>query len=377
MADTATKAAAAAPAIPFSIAARQQDRFSFSPNVPASLAATAATPLTPIEVPATGFLRGILVEIAATISGGTPQVTADAPFNMISSIGVRSPEGTPLIVPVTGYQLFLINKYGGQTWMGANADPRVGYDFTYTVASAIHFFLWLPFEIDKSTGLGAIPAQSASRNYQVDITLNSIQGVFSATTPPTTVAPTVTAYAFYWTQPAPANSLGQTQVQSPNKLISQWSLETPALTPGDKYVKSNVQGNILRTQIYVMRNSSGARIDTNGLTGFFQFIVNNEVQNYWSVREWEYLMTKWYGFTAARSAGKDVANSLDTGVYVNAFHALEGGEAGDPANSRGQMLTTNSAAQIMLYLNPVGSAGSTLEILTQKITAAPSTAYSK
>jgi hypothetical protein len=62
---------------------------------------------------------------------------------------------------------------------------------------------------------------------------------------------------------------------------------------------------------------------------------------------------------------------------VNAFHALEGGEAGDPANSRGQMLTTNSAAQIMLYLNPVGSAGSTLEILTQKITAAPSTAYSK
>lgn len=374
---TDTAKAQAAPSIPFSIAARQQDRFSFQPNVPASLGATTATPLTPIEVPATGFLRGILIEATATVSGGTPQTQADAPFNMLQTIGVRSPEGTPLIVPVTGYQLFLINKYGGQTWFGVNADPRVGYDFDYTVASSIHFFLWLPFEIDKATGLGSIPAQSASRNYQVDITLASIQTVFGATTPPTTVAPLITAYAFYWTQPAPANSLNQTQVQSPNKLISQWSLETPALTPGDKYVKSNVQGNILRTQIYVCRNSSGARIDTNGLTGFFQFIVNNEVQNYWSIREWTYLITKWFDLTNPRSGGKDVANAPDTGVYVNPFHAFEGAAAGDPNNSRGQMLTTNSAAQIMLYLNPVGSDGSTLEILTQKITAAPSTAYSK
>lgn len=372
-----TATAQAAPAIPFPIASRQQDRFSFSPPMPTSLGATTTTQLTTIQVPATAFLRGILIECSATISGGTPQVTADSPWNFISSIGIRSAEGTPLIVPLTGYQLFQINKYGGQTWVGENADPRVGYDFDYTVASSMHFFLWLPFEIDRSNGLGSLPALAANRNYQVDITLNSIQGQFGSTTPPTSVVPVVTAYAFYWSQPAAANSVGQTQVQSPNKAVSKWLLETPTLTPGDQYITSNAVGNIVRAQIFTMRNSSAARIDTNGWPNLFQYIVDNEVQHYFTRREFEYLMTKWYGLTSARATGKDVAGALDTGVYALPFFTLAGSLAGNPNDTRAQLLSTNSATQLQLLLQQVGSAGSKLEILTQTLSAAPSTAYGK
>ena len=87
-------------------------------------------------------------------------------------------------------------------------------------------------------------------------------------------------------------------------------------------------------------------------------------------------MTRIYGLDASQSS-KDVAGGLDTGVYVLPYSALLGGLAGDPANSRGQLLNTNSASLLQFYGSSFGSAVSTLEIVTNTVSGAAAAIYSR
>lgn len=368
------------PAIPFKIASRKQVRQAFTP--PVTTLGTTSVAVSPIEVPATGYLSSIRfsVSIAYTGATGTPTLTADAPFNSITSIGVRSADGTPLITPMTGYQLYLINKYGGQLWTGKVNDPKLGYGYNATpvaTAGSLAFFLSLPFEFDHETGLGAIPALASNRSYIIDITLNTIANIF-ATNAPTGATVTIAGFSEYWAQPAGSNSLGQAQQTNPQALgtLARWQLETPVVTPGDKYIKSNNVGGTLRSHILILRNSSGARIDTNGFPTIFQLYLDNEPQFYLTLSYFQDMMTRVFSLDASQTA-KDVAGGLDTGVYVLPYHALLGGSAGDPANSRGQLLNTNSATLLQFYGSSFGSASSTLEILTNTVSGSASAIYSR
>ena len=125
--------AATAPAIPFKIAGRKQTRSAFTPAT-VTLGASAVS-FSPLEVPATGYLAALRLEVTGTWSGGGAGTAfnADAPFNSISSIGVRDASGTPLITPMSGYQLYLINKYGGQVYAGVSADPKSAYGYAATL----------------------------------------------------------------------------------------------------------------------------------------------------------------------------------------------------------------------------------------------------
>lgn len=376
---TAT-APANAPAIPFKIASRKQIRQAFTP--PAVTLGTASVSVSPIEVPATGYLSSVRLNfsLAYTGSAGTPTLTADAPFNALTTIGIRSADGTPLITPLTGYQLYLVNKYGGQLYTGKANDPKQGFGYNATptaTSGTLTWFLSLPFEFDHETGLGAIPALASNRSYIIDITCNTIANIF-ATNAPTGATLTITGFSEYWAQPASANSMGQAQQTNPQALgtLARWQLETPVLTPGDKYIKSNNVGGTLRSHILVLRNSSGARIDTNGWPTIFQLYLDNEPQLYLTSTYFTDMMSRVFGYDASTSS-KDVAGGLDTGVYVLPYHALLGGVAGDPANSRGQLLNTNSASLLQFYGSSFGSAVSTLEVLTNTVSGSASAIYSR
>ena len=373
-------AAAQAPAIPFKIGSRKQTRQAFTPPT-VTLSASTSTAVSPIEIPATGYLSSVRLNVSYTYVASTVVTyAADAPFNMIASIGVRSADGTPLITPMTGYQLYLINKYGAQTFTGRNADPKLGYGYSAPVATGTNtgsFFVSLPFEFDHEFGLGAIPALASNRSYIIDLTLNSSANVF-ATGTITSVTASVTGFSEYWAQPAAANSLGQAQQTAPQALgtLARWQLETPVLTPGDKYIKSNNVGGTIRSHILVLRNSSGARIDTNGWPNIFQLYLDNEPQFYFTQAYFQDFMSRVYGLDGSQST-KDGAGALDTGVYVLPYQAMLGGLAGDPANSRGQLLNTNSASLLQFYGSSFGSAVSTLEVLTNTVSGAAAAIYSR
>ena len=377
---TPAQTAASTPAIPFKIASRKQTRQAFTPPT-VTLSSSASSAVSPIEIPATGYLSAVRINVSYTYVASTAVTyTADAPFNIISTIGVRSADGTPLITPMTGYQLYLINKYGAQTFTGKLADPKQGYGYSAPVATGTNtgsFYLSLPFEFDHEFGLGSIPALASNRSYIIDLTLSSSATVF-ATGTITSVTASVTGFSEYWAQPAAANSLGQAQQTAPQALgtLARWQLETPVLTPGDKYIKSNNVGGTIRSHILVIRNSSGARIDTNGAPTIFQLYLDNEPQFYFTNSYWVDLMSRVYGLDGSVSA-KDVAGGLDTGVYVLPYHTMLGGLAGDTANSRGQLLNTNSASLLQFYGSSFGSAVSTLEVLTNTVSGAAAAIYSR
>lgn len=358
----------------FAVASQFSTRRSFDIGT-TTLQAAALSPLTPIQVPAVGYLDKIRLRLLVNTTGGTtPAWQPDAPFNIIESITFRNAAGVNLITPVTGYDLYLLNKYGGQTAFGVMADPRTGINAPGTLAASQEIFLDIPLGIDKSEGYGAIPALASNTNYQVGITFAS-QSAVTTSNPTVTVA--VEATAYYFDVPDAVTESGISQATTPPGMPAQsvWNKESPSLTPGTKFVDLNQVGNLIRNHIFVLRNSSGARIDANGWPALFDFYINNQPRFSFSRQEFERNIAQWYGLT---NATKNVAGGLDTGVYVIPWHALLGSQAGDPGNTRAQMLPTLASSQIQVRGQEWGSAVSTLEILTQSVTTTNAGyAYSK
>lgn len=355
---------APAPSLPFVIASRKMSRFSFTTGT-TNLAGAAPTPLSPVQIPAVGYLSHINLEVTVVTTGGTsPTLTPDAPFNVLQSVEFKTASGNDIIAPLTGYQLYLVNKYGAQFTESPFCDARVGKQYAASAVTQSHFFLQIPLEIDVETALGSIPALASNRSYQLALILAAISTY--QTGAPTGVTVTINGTAYYWSEPPAQTQSGVMQQTAPNGLgtLSQYQIEMPPITPGDKYIKSNNVGNVIRTLIYTLRNSSGARIDANGWPGVCELYLDNEPLMYLTNNEWEDLMCKWYQFSATT---KDAPQGLDTGVYVIPFHALAGAVAGNPHNSRSQLLPTLDASQLQLRGTSFGSAASTLEIITNSI----------
>lgn len=351
------------PTIPFPLASRKMTRFSFTAGT-TTLSAATPLPLSPIQIPAVGYLSHIDLEVTVTGTGGTsPAFTADAPFNVLQSVEFKTAAGNDIIVPLTGYQIYLANKYGCQYAQSPYSDNRLGRQYAATAPSA-HFFMQIPLEIDAANGYGSIPALASNRSYQLNLILAAVSSVLSGA-PGVTV--TINGVAHYWSEPPASTASGAVQATAPSGVgsVSQWQLEMPPVTPGDKLIKSNNVGNVIRAIILTLRNSSGARIDTNGWPAVCELYLDNEPMFYFTQNEWEDMMTKWFGFT---SATKDTPQGLDTGVYVIPFHCLASNSlGGDTGNSRSQLLPTVDASQLQLRGTSFGSASSTLEILTNSV----------
>jgi len=347
-----------APALPFAVASRLGSRFAFDTGV-VSLATAAPTNVAPIAIPAVGFLKYLDLEVTVTLTGASA-LLADAPFNVIQSIGLRTAGGNDLITPVTGYHLYLINKYGGYRML---ADARVGRQYSATTSGA-HFFLRLPMEIDPETALGVIPAMASNRSYMVNVQFAAATTVATGATAGTA---RIYATSWYWHEPPAQGSGGVMQQTEPDALgtIAQWQVEQAVLSPGAKLTKLNNVGNVARTHIFVCRNALGARVD--GTTGFgteAQLYIDNDMVFSLPVTSWEQYMTEWYGLIG--TGAKDTANALDSGVYVLPWHALVGSQSGDPANSRSQLLPTLNASLVQLWTT-WGAAASTLETMTSSV----------
>jgi hypothetical protein len=362
--DAGASDAAPVASLPFQVASRQMTRFSFTAGTVAMQAA-ASTPISVIQIPAVGYLSAINLEVTVSTTSTGLTFNADAPFNVLQAIEFKTAAGNDIIVPLTGYQMYLANKYGTQFSGAPWSDAKLSRQYsaiTGTNGSA-HFFLPVPLEIDAGNGMGSIPALASNRSYQLQLTLAAISTVFGGTV--TAASVTITGTAYYWSEPPAVTQNGVSQTTAPRGLgtLSQWQVEQPPITPGDKYMKSNNVGNVIRCLIFTLRNSSGARIDTNGWPGVSELYLDNEPMFYFTQNEWEDNMVKWYGLSAAT---KDVAQGLDTGVYVIPFHLLTANAVGD-AMSRAQYLATIDASQLQLRGTSWGSAVSTLEILTNSV----------
>jgi hypothetical protein len=337
---------------------------------------TAQQTQTPVQITPGGFLRGIWIEVAVTVSGALNSAVlgtvSDFPFNMIASITLEDVNGQGIVGPISGYELFLANKYGAYDRQG---DPELNPAFVGTFANPF-FYLWVPVEV-RSDGLGSLANTDARAQYRLIITIDSQPNVTSTGTITTQPTFTVTYWVDYWAQVEAHSMTGDPQEQAPPGLGTTqfWYHEIPTVAAGAMTIKHNRVGNAIRTIIYILRDGVAA---TGSVAG------NKRVTNYgdpiklrmdnrtlWSespnLRR-RNLMGRFYSLNGPdgdpAAIGTPVKSILETGTIVLPF-SLD--VANTPsAGDLGDWLETNEATFLQLETTLTATVA-TLTILTNDV----------
>lgn len=290
-------------------------------------AAAVRLPGSAFELPAFGYLRHVDLLVEAT--GGTGAVAvmkADAPWSVLGEVTLTDSNGQPIVGPLTGYDLYLVNLFGGYAF---DADPLRSPAYTAPSTDGnFKFLLRVPVEITARDGLGALANQNAASAYKLTIGVADLASVYS-TNPTTVPSVRVRGYMEAWTQPANGSQppyLGTTQV---------WSKEGKGIAASgfSRHPLSRV-GNAIRNLILVTRDAAGARVSTILPDPVVFKLDSRQLQNVPPalVRA---RMAERYGYTGSQ---------LPTGVYAFDFCSDFDGHPG--GELRDQWLRTTSASRI-------------------------------
>lgn len=357
--------------IKFPIAARRKYSLGPTPNAINMSAAGALVNLGPIEIPATGFLRYLDVIVVGTTAANAATVAfaADAPFNALQYITLTNAAGDTIIVPVDGYALAMFKKYGALSEDPPWCDPRSSRWFSVTsgvgsgLGGSFSMRLKIPLEIDPQSAFGAVPSMASNKSLQLGVQVAPTSAVYSTapTTPPSVA---VTLYQAFWAQPKPTNGRGAPQATVPvgNNSVMMWRVDTPTVAPGDKLIKINNIGNVLRMLLLIYRTASGARTSAD-IPAIHTWFLNNDQQFYLPDTTWQDDMAEAYGYTGSSA---DVAGGLDTGV--RAFHYLMASDGRVRSSSvREQFLPTLDTTLMQYRGTSFGANISQLQIYTCEI----------
>lgn len=357
------------PAIPFARTARQKSKQAFQIG-PTALTAGTQT-LNPIQIPPGGFLRSVDVLVSNVTAGNAAAVTfaADGPWNVLNYVDLRNSAGDSLIVPLNGYQLYLINKWGVLGIDPPNNDPRqVNNGFTAVTGGgatggSFTFFVRIPLETDPRDAFTSVPNLAANKSYQLQFALGPNAAIYGVA-PTANGSVTLTGVMNYWSQPNQQNSAGMTQEVAPigNGSVSLWRLQPAVVAQGDRLTQLLNVGNVMRTIIFTLRTAAGVRT-TADWPATSQIVLNDDVLLYKPTGFWTRDMSQDYGF---KSGAADAADGLDTGVFVvSEFNRQRGSVKTD--GPRDQFLVTYNTTLLQLRSTSFGAAASSLEILTNEL----------
>lgn len=346
-----------------------------------------------IEIPAAGgFLRYIEMNVTGTTSGNSATVVfaADAPANALSFIEFLPPSGDPPIVPHTGYQLLLWNKYGAFSQASPASDPRKDQAFTATAGAGGTGGSWnvtlrLPFEIDPQSGFCSITNSAANKSYLLNLIVNTSAAIYS-TAP--TAAPTVrvTGIMYYWDEPAAQTRQGSQQTPGPIGLgsFSQLRIDQPPITAGDKYIKINNAGPVLRMVGWTLRASNGTRasVTASDIPATWDYVFNT--RDRWLISDVQLLsdMSEFFGYGQAYAGTyvvptfptADGPGGLDTSVRFLPYFMESGVYGSISTGPRSQYQVTADATLTQIRGISFGATVATMEILSNLIRPASAAA---
>lgn len=242
---------------------------------------TAPVQINDIKVPAGGYLR--YIDITVTLSGGTggsAVLRPDGIYNAIQSVTLRDTNGNPIVGPIPGHALYLINRFGGYMFVGTPPISGQGVDANGNG----NFSLRLPVEASARDGYCALPNMNSAQPFRVDITLNSLSNIFS--TPPATLQPTVSVSMQMnaWTQPAPFDLYGVANEQAPPGLgaMQYWTRSLLNINAGPNKVELQRTGQLFRNLIFSFYDTSSPPARNAGgipLVTPLRYEVDNEVMH--------------------------------------------------------------------------------------------------
>lgn len=202
-----------------------------------------------IEVPATGYLRSVLLLVNVTGGVGASVAQADGPWTVLDSITLTDAGGAPIIESISGYEAYLIHKFGGYAF---SSDPALQASYTNTITTQGNFSFVLRIPVEVGAGVAALPNMNAAQPYRLNFRINASTAVYS--TVPTTL-PTVRVRAVLesWTAPADGTTppmSGATQL---------WSKQVYNINSGSNTTRLQRVGNTMRALILICRDGSGVR----------------------------------------------------------------------------------------------------------------------
>jgi hypothetical protein len=304
-----------------------------TPDIDVTLAATAAAQkLGTFKISPNGWLSGIWCFFQLAVTGGTYTASGDNPWSGIQKITFRDVGNREIIGPLTGYEWFIVNKYGGY-WPGMSdpRNPSSGFQSPGTAATTAQFMLYLPLEIVYRDTLGEIENKSSSSSYTLEIYIDSMANTFGAGTF-TGISWRMRGNLQGYTEPEAADSRGREFLQAPpaDGTVQYWASEIWVATAGlGKYNQQNGIGYSLRGVGWIgYDNANGTRAtawnfanpEATGGDWFNPFTYSfGKVQLFQRPSGmWQNLMAKWYGYNTL-SPLADAVNAPENGVFFHSF----------------------------------------------------------
>src|SRR6185312_15963199 len=397
--------AAAAMARPFRAVVQQVDEIPYDYTLAAN---TGTQDFTNYQIPSTGFLNTVWVWVSGVESGNTNTTVNfanEGPYSAIDTIQFVDTNNQPIVGPMNGWDLKVINKWGGYDF---NDDPQASQQFavitgasgTYTAswgaqpvmtstsgtgnpfgaapavgnAGSFQFFLRIPLELVPRDALGSLPNKSASTPFQVKVRLASSATPY-ATAPNGTLTVRLRMIAESYWQPAATDAQGNPLAQQP-----------PAVDTTQYWQKSNYQvsagqvnqqltsstGFPIRNLLYYLTDSNNSRFQGEADwpdPTTIQLEANILLQRNKAL--WQQILAGHYGYTAAlataaaTTGAPEVPYTKEAGLYVEEFNRDFGAQPG--WEMRRTYLPTTDGMRLQ-WRGTIGGSGShNLYVLTNYV----------
>jgi hypothetical protein len=316
---------------------------------------------TPVKLPTynldtDGFTSQLYVIVQCTTAANAATVAfkEDGPFSALLSLQFSDTNNKPILGPVTGHDLYLINKYGGY---GHNDDAKNSPNFFATATAgatggSFKFVLRVPIEIVHRDGFGSLLNKSASAVYKLDMTLAGSGDTYS--TSPTTLGSVRTrVQQFGWMDSDQQDVYKNPADPNPPALnsIQYWDKQTLVVGTGSMNQQLNTFSGLVRNLIFELRTSAGVRSD-NDLPDPFELHYDKTVPVSRLNDSWREQMSIDFGYSGfvETTTGQ---NTQDRGVRALPFTKDYGLKPG--AESRFGYLPVTSATSLVMR----GTVGST------------------
>lgn len=333
-----------------------------------TLSTTTSTQDLPVaNISPAGWLRHLYVHMTGTTAGNSAATTfaANGPFNAIDTISLEDVNSAPLLGPFGGYELYVLNKYGGYVH---SSDPKLSPAYSVTTSTgatggSFSFVLRLPVELVNRDALGPLPNKSGTAQFKVRIRLAATATIYG--TAPTNVPSvrTLVSQVDWWDPPA-SDLKGRPLAQQPpaSQTTQFWSKSSFVLPSGSFRQDHERIGYLVRNLIWIYTDTSDSTRAT-GDTDFpdpftLQFEANVLVQGRTKAM-WRHMMHENYGITGTA----DAAGARDSGVFVEPFCLDFGLRPG--AETRRGYLATSSGSR--LTFSGSNAAAVTCTVLTNDV----------
>jgi hypothetical protein len=348
-------------------------------DVSVTLSASTQTLTPQYEIPSTGFLNAvyILVENVVTSSTATATGTAglgvlkeDGPYCAIDSILFTDTNNAEIIGPIGGWDLYVINKWGGYCFQD---DPEANTDlFTATTnatasssaSGSFSFLLRIPVELVPRDALGTLPNKSSSTPFKVKTTMAALASIYNTATTVGGACRVRMTPDSYWEPTATDGSGNPIANMPPGVNTTQyWNKTDYTVNIGAMSVLlTNSVGFPVRNLGFGLRDSTLSR--SVGETDFpdpFKLQLQSNLILDRVKKIWKRKITEDYNYQAAG----DAANQKDNGLYWVPFNRDFGPKPG--WETRREYLRTTDGMRLQAKGTVTGSGVHTLTVFTNYV----------